>query len=551
MFAPRARQQYDENASSLATRTPGPSRSRPALSPVKGMATTTATGGKLQRTQSSNTGSYSVSPKKLFSGAGNATPGGSKLGGGVGGRFALGDKTNNKKAPAAGQAPAKVSASPAKSPSKVLRRPPVTPAADKSYATNSAGPSTKGKGVAPTMPLQTPAANIGRRGMMKQRLGEMMDAQRALNGGDEGSAAAPAQDAAPEQGDPASALDDPYGLAELTEEERYPEIEYQPPPLPASVLDQDYGMGAHEKLAGLPSGKELAHMGRGARFGLAHLVREEEKPAMLPEAPEMAAEADGMGAEKRQMEKEELWKSIERDEQEDEERICGRAQKASTPRRPLGVKNGNVAVTTRTPLAQQQRGAPRVGGTPSSSRPAIKSATTLSGKPAIMRNGSATTTSSAKSSSYSGAPPARPAGATRPSGAVATSTMKKASVSVNSSIRPVAPSQQQQQRRPLAATAKPASSAVSRPLQRSAIASRPAPGICDRSSTASAPASAKSSTTQAVADQEEPDALADFAEEQALAGLRDDALGDNAVLGLEMDEDEGAEMGEQTQAEEL
>lgn len=511
MFAPRARQHHDENAAAglAPTRTPGPSRSRVTLSPVKGHATT---GGKLQRTAPAPT---SVSPKKLF---GNATPGTSKLGGGAGGgRFALGDKTNNKQRQAAppngAGSPTKggASTSPAKSPTKSIRRPPTTPAADKSYATSGSASGTVAKGKQPAMlPLQTPAANIGRRGMMKQRMGELMDAQRAASGGGGGGEDGSARQGVEEDVQGGPALDDPYGLANLTEEERYPEIEYMPPPLSPSVVAQDYGFDARPEFSGLPRGKELAQMGAGARFGVAHLCRGEEKERASVEVPAFDEVQEGTRGVAPL--KDELVKSIERDEQEDEERYLGkkkvvaaapgvprRAQVARVSSRPAAVRTGSTTSagsSARVPAAATMR-------KPVASATASRLPTTTTSRPAAVSRSGATANNTA----------------TRPT---------------TSSIRRPAPSSTAGASRSAATTSKAntaSSNGSARPLQ--------------RTTTAGASASQRFSATahSTAAPSPQKDALSRFAEEQLHAGLLD---GEDGMQGLDLDDEEEDEVREKS-----
>ncbi|CAO1612647.1 unnamed protein product [Jaminaea pallidilutea] len=248
---------------------------RHQLSPIRGHLTTA--GKQRQRTL----GDGVASPKKLFKDLNNngkqSTPSGTRPGTSAkspakGGptpgpsnakRSALGDKTNDttKASPfGAGAGGSNVTdgkqrnASPAKSPSKVLRKPvsaaPQTPAADRSYVTQ---PSTKRSAMQRIQSFETPAANIGRRGMMKQRLGEIMDAQRLA------SVSANGPQEATQGPDTEVEHDWTHGL---TVDEIYPEIEYMPP----SVEAGEYVYEVPPELEGLPRASEIAALASKANF---------------------------------------------------------------------------------------------------------------------------------------------------------------------------------------------------------------------------------------------------------------------------------------------
>lgn len=169
-----------------------------------------------------------ASPTKLFGDAkspqkGGATPGPSRrpMKGSPSkgfGRSALGDKTNNNaKTPSAaggnllfgGHTSPKDGSPGKKSPTKgkkPMHLDPRTP------------------GAKPLKPaaFRTPVANIGRMGAMKQRMAEMMDAERLASAGMPPTAAEPAG-GAPQNEAIAHWTDG------LTEAELYPEVEYMPP----------------------------------------------------------------------------------------------------------------------------------------------------------------------------------------------------------------------------------------------------------------------------------------------------------------------------------
>lgn len=264
MFAPRARSHHDENAQSLHTRTPGPSiqRSRPTASPLK-----------VKNIEGNSPGKPSTaSPKKHLK---SATPGAST----TAFRSALGDKTNNHKQSArtpfqqedTGKSPSKGTGScrPSKSPSKVLRAP-----AHPFLKTPAAPPRSLQR----AQSFETPAANIGRKGMMKQRLGELMDAQRMMASG---GSVQPGADSQVEQADAQSHWTDG-----LTEDELYPEIEYIPPSKEAKgeVWDRP------PQFDGLPTAKELARLLSKPDF-TAHLAKD-ARPRSPPKAPEMEFSSD-------------------------------------------------------------------------------------------------------------------------------------------------------------------------------------------------------------------------------------------------------------------
>ncbi|CAO1621125.1 unnamed protein product [Parajaminaea phylloscopi] len=218
MFAPRARTHHDENA--LSTRTPGPSLHGPrhTASPLKMRQ------GKTNKLSDGPSAPRTASPKK---GLKSATPGPSNSMY----RSALGDKTNNNKTPFersggdAGKSPSKGKglAHSLKSPQKMQQTP--ASVATKTPATRGPHPRIGGgafRSLQRVQSFETPAANIGRKGMMKQRLGELMDAERMMASG---SGASPTEDGPSlEQGQAQTLQADG-----LTEEDLYPEIEYMPP----------------------------------------------------------------------------------------------------------------------------------------------------------------------------------------------------------------------------------------------------------------------------------------------------------------------------------
>ncbi|CAO1622871.1 unnamed protein product [Sympodiomycopsis kandeliae] len=215
MFASRSH--LDENAMT------SPYRSR-SISPHKGTA------GKQRQFGENGNENDMVSPKKLFTNmkspqkgiSVSATPGPSKSmmkGSPTKGnamRSALGDKTNNNnhKTPhrtfndRSGQEDH--DGSPKKRPTKEGKSP------TKKGKATMMDPQTPSALHVTAKSLQTPVANIGQMGMMKQRMAEYMDAQRMG-----------------EQMEEKTQLDEDVSTKHwsegLTEEQMYPEIEYLPP----------------------------------------------------------------------------------------------------------------------------------------------------------------------------------------------------------------------------------------------------------------------------------------------------------------------------------
>ncbi|EPQ29289.1 uncharacterized protein PFL1_03044 [Pseudozyma flocculosa PF-1] len=266
-FAPHENQPFAAQA-----RTPGPSRSH--LSPTRSRAMTTGKRGLGEMSSKPPFGqdSSTLGPKQLFKELASKTP-----------ARALGDRTNKTpglrnrqgqnedsspakkdmsspskgKAKTALQSPSKGSQS--VSPKKAVGQPlrtlngkmkenAATPfsRADQSYATDMSSmmtpapnaPLLKGRMMSRQTSFVTPAANIGKAGQIKARMGEMLDAELGLNLDDL----------------EAPQLETHQSQRELTEEELYPEIEYMPPSTWATNPPYEYP----SELDGVPSAKELA-----------------------------------------------------------------------------------------------------------------------------------------------------------------------------------------------------------------------------------------------------------------------------------------------------
>lgn len=294
MFAPRARTHHDENA--LATRTPAPSTLGPrsTVSPLKSRQS--------KAVKASEGGPASISPKKLFKSV-TPAPSTNKY------RFALGDKTNNNKNPfyKGNEGGKSSSNSGSKSPTRIQRTnpyvPPKTPGPDESLHVCRKMAS---RTIQRAQSFETPASNIGRKGMMKQRLGELMDAQRMMASG---TTVTPGTTNG-------AALDEKatHWTDGLTEEEIFPEIEYLPPSM-ATIKEEVWEMP--DQLESLPRAKELA--AKLAKPNFARAVARQFKPPSPLAAPDIdvaAFEAVSEGKDQRQK----MWsaEAKSREEQEDD-----------------------------------------------------------------------------------------------------------------------------------------------------------------------------------------------------------------------------------------
>ena len=131
--------------------------------------------------------------------------------------------------------------------------------ADQSYATDASammtpapsGSALKQRLISRQNSFVTPAANIGKAGQIKARMGEMMDAELGIN---------------LDQMDAPEVEQAPVVQA-MTEEELYPEIEYMPPSTWATNPPYEFPA----ELDGLPRGKELG--AELAKFRAAGFVR--------------------------------------------------------------------------------------------------------------------------------------------------------------------------------------------------------------------------------------------------------------------------------------
>ncbi|PWN18151.1 hypothetical protein BCV69DRAFT_86326 [Microstroma glucosiphilum] len=490
MFAPRSR--FDENA--LVSQTPGPSMNRPRASPIKQGGLTTA--GKQRMKGQYEDGEQGLgSPKKLFKNVGGAspmkgggaTPGPSSKrpmamapktpGAGLGGlRSALGDKTNNNKMASTnpfaprqqpgdggqqgGKSPKKKGL-PGTSPLKSGQKPavPQTPAASTSIGARTEIPSI-GSARGP-QPFETPAANVGRKGMMKQKMGEILDAQRFASAGVE----------PPEQLQ--EEMVEQHWTDGLTEEEMYPEIEYMPPSMGSSALPEE----RPEALEGLMQAAELGAMMKDSNFlG----VRRSPSPRLAAELPPtppeeiQAATLKGVLADTRHDKDEE---STDEDEPFPDQKILvpvagpkavaqgsrmGSSMATSSTARlgsPSATRPQNsgtrptVGVTNRS--GSQLSGAirssvqPRSAAVRSSSTAATKPTSRLaqgengrpvpvsrasSGKPATSRSGSTASPSLAPRARPGVPPPARPLGV-KPQGLSSTASTSKLPSSVPAKMK--------------------------------------------------------------------------------------------------------------------
>ncbi|KAN0064547.1 hypothetical protein ACQY0O_002175 [Thecaphora frezii] len=266
MFHPRGFAPHENQPFAAQMRTPASSRSH--LSPTRNADMTTTKRALGEKSQLFGQQPGSLGPKQLFKELASKTP-----------ARALGDRTNKntrnrqdqddrspvkkgQASPSKGQGSALLSptkggrsVSPKKivtHPSRILNvkmkenTPAIFSRGDQPYATDMdamatpapSGPTLKGRMLSRQTSFVTPAANIGKAGQIKARMGEMLDAELGINVDDmEAPKAEQAQ--APK---------------ELTEEELYPEIEYMPPSTWATNPPYEYP----SELDGVPRAKELA-----------------------------------------------------------------------------------------------------------------------------------------------------------------------------------------------------------------------------------------------------------------------------------------------------
>lgn len=361
---------------------------------------------------------YTASPKKLFKNVGGAspmkagggaTPGPSSKrpmamapktpGAGLGGlRSALGDKTNNNKMASTnpfaprqqpgdggqqgGKSPKKKGL-PGASPLKSAQKPavPQTPAASTSMSAGTAlRPASGARG---PQPFETPAANVGRKGMMKQKMGEILDAQRFASAGIEPPEQL--QEEAVEQ----------HWTDGLTEEEMYPEIEYMPPSVGSSALPEE----RPEALEGLMKAAELGAMMKDSNFLALRRSPSPRLAADLPPTPpeeDEAAMLKNVLAEARRQSGEE---STDEDEPFPDQKILVpvAASKAAAPGSRVGssmtTSSSARLASAPAPRPQPSTARPTVGTTNrSGSRLSAASRPTVQPRSAVVRLSSTATT---------------------------------------------------------------------------------------------------------------------------------------------------------------
>lgn len=434
---------------------------------------------------------YTGSPKKLFKNVGGespmkgggATPGPSSKrpmamgpktpGAGLGAhRSALGDKTNNNKMASTnpfaprqqpgdggqqgGKSPKKKGL-PGASPLKSAQKPsvPQTPAASTSIGGTGALPSAGG--TRGPQPFETPAANVGRKGMMKQKMGELLDAQRFASAGIE----------PPEQLQ--EEVVEQHWTDGLTEEEMYPEIEYMPPSTGSNALPEE----RPEALEGLMKAAELGAMMKDSNFLALRRSPSPRLAAELPPTPPGELEAATLRSALAEAQRETAEDSTDEDEPFPDHKVLvpvaasktvapgsrvgssmtttssARLGPAAVPRPQLSSARPTVGVTGRSGSQLSATSRSSVQPRPAAVRPSLTTSAkptsrlaqgenarpaplsrASSGKPATSRSGSTASSSLAPRArsggvnGASGAPAPRPLGV-KPQGQASTASTSK------------------------------------------------------------------------------------------------------------------------------
>lgn len=201
----------------------------------------------------------------------------------------------------------------------------------------------------------TPAANVGRAGQIKARMGEIMDAEMGLS---------------LQKGDNATEQVTEQPAVQMTEEEMYPEIEYMPPSLHAKHPVFEFP----DELDDLPRAKEVgARLSRFSTLGI-RAGQPDDLSDVEISPMEMSADNDlAPPTPAQESDDDDPWPDVPVAEEDDVEQqplaskpkatvgkvASGAATRATTTARPLGTATGcatTISAGVRTCTAQRATG---------------------------------------------------------------------------------------------------------------------------------------------------------------------------------------------------